>query len=316
MVAPNCIPILLSRRFLRDADRECGYVGRVKLIRSLAEMQEATMAVRRAGRRVALVPTMGGLHEGHAALIRKGRDQGAAVAVSIYVNPTQFGPKEDFKQYPRDLDADLDLCVRESVDVVFAPSDEEMYPGGVEGDSSTQMASTWVEETTLAKRLEAERRPQHFRGVCTVVAKLFNIVHPDVAVFGQKDYQQLKVVQRMTRDLCYPVEIISVPTVREPDGLALSSRNRYLSPEERVQGTVLWKALSTAQDLFNEGERNSHRLETAMIRTLRLAARARLDYVEIADPETLEPVVEAKRGDVALLAVRLGATRLIDNLIL
>jgi len=287
----------------------------MKLIRSAHEMQEATMAVRRAGRRVGLVPTMGALHEGHASLIRKARDQGAAVAVSIYVNPTQFGPKEDFKQYPRDLDADLDLCVRESVDVVFAPSNEEMYPGGVDDDSMLQ-TSTWVEETTLARRLEGERRRGHFRGVCTVVAKLFNVVHPDVAVFGQKDYQQLKVVQRMARDLCYSIEIVSVPTVREPDGLALSSRNRYLSTEERVQATVLWKALSTAQDLFNGGERNSHRLETTMIRTLQLAVRARLDYVEIADTKTLEPAVEAKRGDIALLAVRFGSTRLIDNLIL
>jgi len=279
-------------------------------------MQKASSAVERAGRRIALVPTMGALHEGHAALIRKARDQGAAVAVSIYVNPTQFGPKEDFKRYPRDLDADLELCVRESVDVVFAPSDEEMYPGGVEDDGSAQRTSARVEETVLAKRFEAESRPGHFRGVCTVVAKLFNIVRPDVAVFGQKDYQQLRVVQRMVRDLCYPIEIVSVPTVREPDGLACSSRNRSLSPDERIQATVLWKALSTAQDLFNAGEHNTHRLETAMLRTIRLAPTARFDYAEIANAETLEPSVEAERGDVALLAVRIGKTRLIDNLIL
>ncbi len=279
----------------------------VKLIRSVAEMQEASATVKRSGRRIALVPTMGALHEGHVALMRKARERGAAVVVSIYVNPTQFGPTEDFKQYPRDLDKDTTVCVRESVDVVFAPSDAEMYSND---------ASTWVEELQLARRLEGERRPHHFRGVCTVVAKLFNIVQPDTAVFGQKDYQQLKVVQRMVRDLCYPIEIVPVPTVREPDGLALSSRNQYLSPEERAQATVLWKALNTAQDLFNAGERNAHRLETAMLRAIQLAPAARLDYAEIADAETLEPVTEVKRGNIALVAALIGKTRLIDNLIL
>ncbi len=279
----------------------------VKLIRSVAEMQEASATVKRSGRRIALVPTMGALHEGHVALMRKARERGAAVVVSIYVNPTQFGPTEDFKQYPRDLDKDTTVCVRESVDVVFAPSDAEMYAND---------ASTWVEELQLARRLEGERRPHHFRGVCTVVAKLFNIVQPDTAVFGQKDYQQLKVVQRMVRDLCYPIEIVPVPTVREPDGLALSSRNQYLSPEERAQATVLWKALNTAQDLFNAGERNAHRLETAMLRAIQLAPAARLDYAEIADAETLEPVTEVKRGNIALVAALIGKTRLIDNLIL
>jgi pantoate--beta-alanine ligase len=168
----------------------------------------------------------------------------------------------------------------------------------------------------VARRHEGERRPGHFRGVCTVVAKLFNIVRPDVAVFGQKDYQQLKVIQRMTRDLCYPVKIICAPTVREPDGLALSSRNKYLSDEERAQALVLWKALNVALDLFNAGEFNSHRLEAAMSRTLQLAPSARLDYVDVVNAETLEPVAEARRGDVILLAVYIGTTRLIDNLTL
>jgi pantoate--beta-alanine ligase len=279
----------------------------MKLIRNVAEMQQASASVKRSGRRIALVPTMGALHDGHVALIRKARERGAAVVVSIYVNPTQFGPTEDFKQYPRDLDRDTSICVRESVDVAFAPADAEMYAGDV---------STWVEEVRLARRLEGERRPHHFRGVCTVVAKLFNIVQPDLAVFGQKDYQQLKVVERMARDLCYGIEIVPAPTVREPDGLALSSRNRYLSPEERAQATVLWKALNTAQDLFNAGERNAHRLETAMLRAVQLAPAARLDYAEIADAETLEPVTEVKRGHVALIAAYIGKTRLIDNLIL
>jgi len=284
----------------------------MKLIRSVKEMQGASATAKRGGRRIALVPTMGALHDGHVALMRKAREQGAAVAVSIYVNPTQFGPHEDFKQYPRDLDADCTVCVRESVDVVFAPYDAEMYDGG----AHSHQASTWVEETALAKRLEGERRPGHFRGVCTVVAKLFNAAQPDVAVFGQKDYQQLKIVQRMVRDLCYPIEIVSVPTVREPDGLALSSRNQYLSAEERAQATVLWKALNIAADLFNEGEHNAHRLETAMVRAVQLAPAARLDYAEIADAETLEPVHEAQRGNIALLAVHIGKTRLIDNLVL
>ena len=284
----------------------------MKLIRSVKEMQGASATAKRGGRRIALVPTMGALHDGHVALMRKAREQGAAVAVSIYVNPTQFGPHEDFKQYPRDLDADCTVCVRESVDVVFAPYDAEMYEGG----AHSHQASTWVEETALAKRLEGERRPGHFRGVCTVVAKLFNAAQPDVAVFGQKDYQQLKIVQRMVRDLCYPIEIVSVPTVREPDGLALSSRNQYLSAEERAQATVLWKALNIAADLFNEGEHNAHRLETATVRAVQLAPAARLDYAEIADAETLEPVHEAQRGNIALLAVHIGKTRLIDNLVL
>jgi pantoate--beta-alanine ligase len=285
----------------------------MKLIRSVAEMQEASAGVKRSGRRIALVPTMGALHEGHAALVRKARERGAAVVVSIYVNPRQFGPTEDYRQYPRDLDKDSTLCVRESVDVVFAPADAEIYPAP---SGVNAAASTWVEELQLANRLEGQRRPQHFRGVCTVVAKLFNIVQPDAAVFGQKDYQQLKVVERMVRDLCYPIEIVPVPTTREPDGLAVSSRNQYLTGEERAQATVLWKALNVAQDSFNSGERNAHRLETAMLRTVQLAPMARLDYAEIADADTLEPVHEVKRGNVALLAAHIGKTRLIDNLVL
>jgi pantoate--beta-alanine ligase len=275
-------------------------------------MQEASTVVRQTGRRIGLVPTMGALHEGHLALIRRARERGAAVVVSVYVNPAQFGPQEDFKAYPRDLDADCKLCARESADVVFAPGDAEMYAGG----TASQQASAWVEETHLSRRLEGDRRPNHFRGVCTVVAKLFNTVRPDVAVFGEKDFQQLKIIQRMVRDLCYPIEIASVPTVRQPDGLALSSRNQLLSPEERAQATVLWKALNTARDLFRDGEHNAHRLETAMLRAVQLAPAARLDYAEIADADTLEPVHEVQRGNVALLAAHIGKTRLIDNLVL
>lgn len=280
----------------------------MEIIRTVTEMQGAASLVKRSGRRVALVPTMGALHEGHVALMRKARDQGAAIVVSVYVNPTQFSPSEDFKQYPRDLEADARLCNREGVDAVFAPSDNEMYPGG--------STTTWVEESKLALPFEGERRPGHFRGMCTVVAKLFNIVQPDLAVFGQKDYQQLKIVQRMVRDLCFPVEILSVPTVREPDGLAMSSRNRSLSASERSQATVLWKALYITRDLFKEGEHNSHRLETAMQRAVALAPSARLDYAQIVSAESLEPVTEVQRGDVALMAAFVGKVRLIDNLML
>jgi pantoate--beta-alanine ligase len=280
----------------------------METIRTVGEMQAASCTVKRSGRRVALVPTMGALHEGHVALMRKARDQGAAVVVSVYVNPTQFGPQEDFKQYPRDLEADERLCHREQVDAVFAPSDAEMYPAG--------NTATWVEETELAQWLEGGRRPGHFRGVCTVVAKLFNIVQPDVAVFGQKDYQQLKIVQRMVRDLCYSIEIVPVPTVRESDGLALSSRNQSLSASERAQATVLWKALSIALDLFNEGEHDPHRLESAIQRAIALAPSARLDYAQVVNAESLEPVPEVQRGNVALIAAHVGKVRLIDNLIL
>ncbi len=299
----------------------------MELIRSVREMQQASEAVRRAGRRVALVPTMGALHEGHAMLIRKAREKGALVAVSIYVNPTQFGPAEDFRRYPRDLDADSKLCQRELVDVVFAPSDEEMYVGGIWSQEPTLSGqptvpaairglhySTFVEETVLSQHLESDTRPGHFRGVCTVVAKLFNIVQPSVAVFGMKDYQQLKIIERLVRDLHYPIEIVPVPTVREPDGLALSSRNQYLDALERAQATVLWKALSVAKDLFAQGEHNARRLEAAMMRTLELAPSARPDYVRIVHPESLEPVTEAQRGHVALIACYIGKTRLIDNL--
>jgi len=271
-------------------------------------MQAASTEAKRSGRRVALVPTMGALHEGHLSLIRNAREHDAVVVVSIYVNPTQFGPEEDFKHYPRDLESDSRICERENVDIVFAPSDEEMYPGG--------KVTTWIEETKLAKRFEGEKRPGHFCGVCTVVAKLFNIVQPDIAIFGKKDYQQLKVIERMVRDLRYPVEIASVPTVREPDGLAASSRNQYLTSAERAQATVLWKSLGVVRDLFNHGEHSPHRLEAAVMRTVTLAPVARLDYAAVADAETLEPVHEAKHGDVVLVAAYVGKTRLIDNVIL
>ena len=274
-------------------------------------MSEASTALQRRGCPVALVPTMGALHTGHAALMRQAHAGGAAVVVSVYVNQTQFGPHEDFGRYPRDLDRDAGLCAGESVDILFAPTDAEMYPAGWTGATG---ASTWVEELALAKRLEGERRPGHFRGVCTVVSKLFNLVQPDQALFGQKDYQQLAVITRMVRDLCYPIEIIPVPTVREADGLALSSRNRYLSPTDRAQAPILWKALNVVQDQFAKGERNSAQLQAILRQTLQQVPSLRLDYAEIADGETLEPVGEVHSGAVALVAASLGQTRLIDNI--
>jgi len=273
-------------------------------------MTAASAAFKRDGKTVAFVPTMGALHEGHATLMRCARESGAAVVASIYVNPTQFGPKEDFTKYPRTFDADCAICEREGVAAVFAPTDDEMYPSGIAA------VSTWVDELQVAKRLEGERRPGHFRGVCTVVAKLFNIVQPDTAFFGQKDYQQLKVIERMVRDLRYPIQIVPVPTVRELDGLAMSSRNRYLTPSERTQATMLWKALNVARDLCARNERNAGRLHEAMARTISLAPSSRLDYAEIADGETLEPLHEAQHGSVALVAAYIGPTRLIDNVIL
>jgi pantoate--beta-alanine ligase len=262
----------------------------VNIIRTVREMTAASAAFKRDGKTVAFVPTMGALHEGHATLMRCARESGAAVVASIYVNPTQFGPKEDFTKYPRTFDADCAICEREGVAAVFAPTDDEMYPSGIAA------VSTWVDELQVAKRLEGERRPGHFRGVCTVVAKLFNIVQPDTAFFGQKDYQQLKVIERMVRDLRYPIQIVPVPTVRELDGLAMSSRNRYLTPSERTQATMLWKALNVARDLCARNERNAGRLHEAMARTISLAPSSRLDYAEIADGETLEPLHEAQHG--------------------
>jgi pantoate--beta-alanine ligase len=291
----------------------------MKILRSIQEMQAATIAAKRSGRRVALVPTMGALHEGHASLMRQARKRGEMVVVSVYVNPTQFGPSEDFKQYPRDLEADAKLCEREGVEAVFAPTDDEMYPGdtAVEEDANKGLLYfTHVEESLLSRRLEGERRPGHFRGVCTVVAKLFNIVQPDSAFFGQKDYQQLKIIERMVRDLRYPIEVVPVPTVRETDGLALSSRNQRLSKAERSQATVLWKALSMARDLFDQGEHDARRLETAMSHAVALAPSARLDYAKVADAESLETVDKVRRGNVVLIAVQIGKTRLIDNLTL
>lgn len=252
-----------------------------------------------------LVPTMGYLHRGHMALVERASAKSDAVAVSIFVNPTQFGPDEDFTSYPRDLDRDLRMLEEAGVTLVFTPAPEEMYSAG---------AATKVDPGPIANLLEGASRPGHFIGVATVVSKLFHIVQPDLAYFGQKDAQQLVIIRRMARDLDFDLEVIGVPTVREPDGLAISSRNVYLTPDQRQAATVLWIALSRAQELCNEGVRSCAGIQAEMTRIINAEPLARLDYATIAHPDTLQPLTIAQDGALALLAVQMGDTRLIDNL--
>ncbi len=257
--------------------------------------------------RVALVPTMGALHEGHASLLREARGRGDAVVTSVFVNPLQFAPGEDLDRYPRTLDEDLAICEREGVDLVFAPAVEEVYPGWPAQPQVT------VEPGPLATVLEGRTRPGHFRGVLTVVAKLFGLVRPDVAVFGQKDYQQLVLVRRMVDDLCLGVEVVGAETVREPDGLALSSRNRYLDPEQRLEAAVLSKALARAQE---DAARGVDAALGAARAALRASHGVDLDYLVVTDPDLGELPRDVPDGTQAriLIAARLGSTRLIDNL--
>jgi pantoate--beta-alanine ligase len=275
-------------------------------------MQRQAARWRGQGARVGLVPTMGGLHAGHLSLVRRARKlagAGGKVVVSIYVNPTQFGPGEDFARYPRDLAGDARRCRQAGVDVVFAPEDREMYARGAAG------ASTWVVEETLSRGMEGASRPGHFRGVATVVAKLFNLVLPDVAVFGAKDYQQAAMVKRMTRDLNFPVKVAVAPTCREPDGLAMSSRNKYLEGDLRRQAVVLWQCIRQARAAVRQSARPvaAAQLKDRLKGLIGQAPAARLDYVEFFDPATLAPVSEAARGTQMALAVFVGKTRLIDN---
>ena len=254
---------------------------------------------------VGFVPTMGYLHEGHLALVKQARIENSAVIVSIYVNPTQFGPREDFGAYPRELNRDLELLRGEGVDIVFVPSDEEMYPPEF---------SSWVDVEKVTERLEGASRPGHFRGVATVVAKLFNIVQPLRAYFGQKDAQQVVVIKRMVADLNMGIEVVVVPTVRESDGLAMSSRNIYLSPGERQAATILFKALTLARQLRRGGEKDAEKIRRQMTSLIQKEPLARIDYVSIADAETLEELSLIDRPALASLAVRIGKTRLIDNM--
>jgi len=257
------------------------------------------------GGSVGFVPTMGYLHEGHLALVKRARVENSTVIVSIYVNPTQFGPREDFGAYPRELNRDLELLREEGVDIVFVPSDDEMYPPEF---------SSWVDVEKVTERLEGASRPGHFRGVATVVAKLFNIVQPTRAYFGQKDAQQVVVIKRMAADLNMGIEIVVVPTVRESDGLAMSSRNIYLSPREREAATILFKALTLARQLSQGGEKDAEKIRRQMTSLIQKEPLAQIDYVSIADPETLEELNLIDCTALASLAVRIGKTRLIDNM--
>ena len=252
-----------------------------------------------------LVPTMGFLHAGHLSLVERAKTECGAVAVSIFVNPTQFGPNEDLARYPRDLPRDLALLEAAGVDLVFTPEPGDIYPPGF---------ATRIEVQRVSEPLEGAARPGHFAGVATVVAKLFNIVQPTRAYFGQKDAQQSVVIRRMARDLDFPVEIVVAATVREADGLALSSRNVYLTPAQRAAAPVLYRALSRAQELFARGERQADALRAEMRRVIASAPGVDIDYVSVADPETLEELDEIGASALASIAARLGRTRLIDNL--
>ncbi len=259
----------------------------IDVLRTIPEIRSRVRLARAEGKSIGLVPTMGALHEGHGRLIEACRRDSDFVVVSIFVNPTQFGPSEDLSRYPRTLDSDLKLCVSAGAEAVFHPEVEEMYPSG--------RLETFVEVPGLSDRLEGASRPGHFRGVATVVLKLLNIVGPDLAHFGEKDFQQLRVIQRLVADLDVPVEIRGVPTVREPDGLALSSRNRYLDPAQRVAAGVLWKALEAGREAVERGERSADRIRQILSRTVESERQAELDYAEVADAETLEPLGAAGR---------------------
>jgi len=274
------------------------------IIRSVRDMQVEALRLKRAGRRVGFVPTMGYLHPGHLSLVHLARERADTVVLSLFVNPAQFGPHEDLTRYPRNFDRDEGLCREAGVDLLFYPAAAEVYAGD---------ASVVVDEGRLTRAYEGAERSGHFRGVLTVVAKLFNLVLPDMAVFGQKDAQQLAAVRRMVRDLNFPVELVAGPTVREPDGLAMSSRNVYLDPEQRVQARSLRRALDRAEARVRAGERNAQAVKDAMSAVLAEASGARPDYVDIVGEEDFEPVAEVTGPCRAILAVRFGATRLLDN---
>ncbi|MCI0866417.1 MAG: pantoate--beta-alanine ligase [Chloroflexi bacterium] len=263
---------------------------------------------RAAARELGLVPTMGALHDGHLALVRQARRENATLAVSIFINPSQFGPREDLSQYPRDLERDLELLREEGADMVFTPDAAEMYPPGFD---------TWVDPGELANRLEGANRPGHFRGVATIVTKLFNLVTPDRAYFGQKDGQQLAVIRRLVRDLGMGLEIVAVPTVREDDGLAMSSRNLYLTPDQRQAAPVVYRALASAERLWQQGVTDAQQLRQEIHRVLQQEALIeRIDYVSVADADSLEELEVVEGRAMVSVAVQLGQPRLIDNIIL
>jgi pantoate--beta-alanine ligase len=277
----------------------------MKICKTIPEMRAECRAARREGKRLAFVPTMGALHEGHLSLVRAAKGKCDVVAVSIFVNPTQFGPTEDLSKYPRSFDRDRELLEKEGVDLLFAPSVEEMYPAG---------AMTWVTVEGLSDKLDGHSRPGHFRGVTTIVAKLFHAVEPDAAFFGQKDAAQVAIIRRMVRDLNFAVEIIACPIAREADGLAMSSRNAYLDPEQRRAALVLHRALMRMKKMWEGGERSTRNLIEAGRDEMGKEKSVRIDYVEVVDPDSLEALENAERGALVAVAAFLGTTRLIDNI--
>jgi pantoate--beta-alanine ligase len=279
----------------------------LKICPTIREARNTSRDLRRSGTTLGLVPTMGALHEGHLSLVRAAKAACGAVAVSIFVNPTQFGPTEDLAKYPRSFERDCELLDKEGVDLIFAPSAEEMYPKG---------EISWVVVEGLSDKLDGRSRPGHFRGVTTVVSKLFHIVEPDMAFFGQKDAAQVAIIRRLVRDLNFPVEIRVCPIVREPDGLAMSSRNAYLNPEERQRALVLRRSLLRVEEDFRKGERSAAALIHAANQIFAEHPEVRLDYFEIIDPDTLDPVETIFRLTLVAVAAFVGTTRLIDNILL
>lgn len=279
----------------------------MQIVHSVSEARAALRHLRAGQRTIGFVPTMGALHQGHLSLVRAAKAACDAVAVSIFVNPTQFGPNEDLAKYPRTFESDRAALEREGVDLLFAPSIEEMYPSG---------ASTFVNVEGVSDRLDGASRPGHFRGVATVVANLFNIIAPDKAFFGQKDAAQVAILRKMVRDLHFPLELVVCPIVREPDGLAMSSRNRYLSPEERKQALVLSRALREVEHLAASGTTESSALISAAQTVLASEPAVRIDYCKIVNPDTLEDLTDTRSGALAAIAAFVGTTRLIDNALL
>jgi pantoate--beta-alanine ligase len=283
----------------------------VKICATIPEARAACQEAHAGRKRLGLVPTMGALHQGHLSLVRAAKAQCDAVAVSIFVNPTQFGLTEDLSKYPRQFERDCQLLEKEGVEILFAPSVEEIYPS-----STTGGVVTWVTVDGLGDKLDGRSRPGHFRGVTTIVAKLFNIIEPDAAFFGQKDAAQLAVIRRMVRDLNFPVEIVAGPIVREADGLAMSSRNAYMNREERSRALVLQRSLLSAQQEFLAGERSASKLISVGKEVLAGEPEVVLDYFEVVDPDALDPVEKISQKTLVAVAAYVGSTRLIDNLLL
>lgn len=279
----------------------------MKIHTTINSLRAESRAARVAGKRIGFVPTMGALHDGHLSLIRAARSRCDLVVASIFVNPTQFGPNEDLAKYPRTFERDCQLLEKENADLLFAPTVEEMYP---------QDAVTWVTVEGLSEKLDGKSRPGHFRGVTTVVAKLFHIVDPDIAFFGQKDAAQVAIIRRMVRDMKFPVEIVACPIVREPDGLAMSSRNAYLDSSQRKAALVLSRALWEVERKYKSGERDTNTLIERGKQLIAKEPAARLDYLELVNADTLDPVAQATPGTMVAVAAYVGNTRLIDNLLL